>query len=159
MQSMILSSHHRARARPFIQRDQEYIIPQKSVFNKITGDSHLELEFAAFLEDCDDIISYGRNYFSVQFKIDYQNADGDISNYYPDFFVKKTEKQIYVIETKGLEDLDVPLKTARLRQWCEDVNNIQSEVTYDFVFVEEEDFHKYPPRSFGELVKNFTKYK
>jgi type III restriction enzyme len=148
-----------SKVRPFIQRDQDYIIPQKSVFNKITGDSHLELEFAAFLEDCDDIISYGRNYFSVQFKIDYQNTDGDISNYYPDFFVKKTETQIYVIETKGLEDLDVPLKTERLRQWCEDVNNIQSEVTYDFVFVEEEEFHKYPPRSFGELVKNFIKYK
>ena len=44
---------------------------------------------SAIINDCDDIISYGRNYFSVQFKIDYQNADGDISNYYPDFFVKK----------------------------------------------------------------------
>ena len=33
--------------RPFAVKDQEYLTPKKSVFNKITGDSHLELEFAA----------------------------------------------------------------------------------------------------------------
>lgn len=145
--------------RPFITKDQEYLIPKKSVFNKIIGDSHLELEFANFLENCDDIISYARNYFAVHFKIDYQNADGDISNYYPDFFVKKTNKEAYIVETKGLEDLDVPLKTERLKQWCKDINNIQSEIKYDFVFVDGEDFHKYNPQTFTELVKNFTKYK
>ncbi len=158
-ESQVINYIKLSNSRPFITTDQEYIIPKKSVFNKITGDSHLELAFAAFLENCDDIISYGRNYFAVHFKIDYQNADGNISNYYPDFFVKKTIKEIYIVETKGQEDLDVPLKIARLKQWCEDINNIQSEVTYDFVFVEEEDFYKYEPRTFTDLIRNFTKYK
>ena len=27
------------------------------------------------------------NYLAVRFKLDYINADGDISNYYPDFLV------------------------------------------------------------------------
>ena len=35
--------------RPFMVKEQESLIPQKSVFNRITGDSHFELEFAAFL--------------------------------------------------------------------------------------------------------------
>ena len=75
------------------------------MFNKIIGDSDLELEFAGFLENCEDIISYAKNYFAVNLKIDYQDHQGDIRNYYPDFIVKKSEKEIFIIETKGLEDV------------------------------------------------------
>ena len=88
------------------------MIPKKSVFNRIIGDSHFELLFAAFLDDCDDVVSYAKNYLAVDFKLDYVNADGDISNYYPDFLVKLTDKRIFIVETKGQEDLDVPLKMA-----------------------------------------------
>ena len=38
---------------------------------------------------------------SINFRIDYVNADGNISNYYPDFLVKKSEKKRYIVETKG----------------------------------------------------------
>lgn len=145
--------------RPFVAKEQGYIIPQKSIFNKIIGDSHLELIFASFLENCDDVMSYAKNYMAVHFNIDYINADGNISNYYPDFIVKTDEKHIYIVETKGLEDLDVPLKTARLKKWCDDINISQKKVKYDFVFVEEEDFNKYKPDSFEGLVKHFRKYK
>ena len=34
-------------------------------------------------------------------KLDYVNADGDISNYYPDFLVKLSAKRIFIVETKG----------------------------------------------------------
>ena len=136
------------------------VVPKLSVFNKIVGDSGLELDFAAFLENCEgEIISYAKNFMAVNFKLDYQNASGEISNYYPDFIVKKTEKEIFIIETKGLQDLDVPLKIARLKQWCEDVNSLQNEVKFDWLMVEEEGFHKYPPKAFGEVVKGFKKYK
>ncbi|HEQ99138.1 MAG TPA: type III restriction endonuclease subunit R [candidate division Zixibacteria bacterium] len=147
------------KTRPFVTKEQGYITPKKSVFNRIIGDSHLELEFAAFLEDCEDIISYVKNYFAVNFRIDYVNADGGISNYYPDFIVKKSEKEIWIVETKGLEDLDVPLKMARLRQWCEDTNKAQSKVKYDFVFVDEKSFKEFKPSSFESLLSSFTKYK
>lgn len=144
--------------RPFVTKEQGYIIPKKCVFNKIIGDSHLELLFASFLEDCDDIISYAKNYMAVHFKLDYVNSDGDISNYYPDFFVKTSEKELYIVETKGLEDLDVPLKMARLKQWCEDINRVQDKVKYAFVFVEEVNFNLYRPSSFAELIDGFTTY-
>ncbi len=147
------------KTRPFVAKEQEYIIPEKSVFNKMIGDSHLELEFVVFLEKCDDIISYVKNYFAVGFKIDYVNADGNISNYYPDFIVRKSETEVFVVETKGLEDLDVPLKMERLRQWCIDINKAQSTIRYDFIFLDEESFKKYQPKSFNELVINFREYK
>lgn len=145
--------------RPFVAKDQGYLIPKKSIFNRIIGDSHFELIFASFLEDCSDIVSYAKNYLAVHFKLDYVNADGDISNYYPDFFVKLSNKRILIIETKGQEDLDVPLKMQRLRQWCADINRIQSDITYDFVYVDQESFEQYNPTSIKQLVDGFRKYK
>ncbi|PIQ96474.1 MAG: type III restriction endonuclease subunit R [Nitrospinae bacterium CG11_big_fil_rev_8_21_14_0_20_56_8] len=145
--------------RPFVAKDQGYLIPKKSIFNKIIGDNQLELLFARFLEDCEDVVSYAKNYFAVHFMLDYVNADGDISNYYPDFLVKVSDKEIYIVETKGREDLDVPLKMERLRQWCEDINQAQAKVRCDFVYVDEESFKKYRPKAFRELVKGFVQYK
>ena len=145
--------------RPFVAKDQGYLIPKKSVFNRIIGDSRFELLFASFLEDCDDVVSYAKNYLAVHFKLDYVNGDGDISNYYPDFLVKVSDKRIVIVETKGQADLDVPLKMERLRQWCADINRVQAEVEYDFVYVDQENFEKYKPASFGQLVDGFREYK
>ena len=144
-----------SQVRPIVMNQQEFLVPQKSIFNRIAGDSHLELEFAAFLEKCDDIISYVKNYLAIQFKIDYQTAEGDISNYYPDFIVKKTNREIYIIETKGLKDLDVPLKLKRLNQWCEDINKTQKEVKFAWLFVEQEKFNRYRSNNFSQLINNF----
>lgn len=147
------------KTRPFAVKDQGYIVPRKSIFNKIVGDSHLELRFAAFLEECEDVVSYAKNYLAVHFKIDYINSDGGISNYYPDFMVKLSDKEIVIVETKGVEDLDVPLKIARLRQWCSDINTMQSDITFDFVYVDEDSFTRYSPTSFKELLSGFREYK
>ncbi len=147
------------KTRPFVAKEQGYIVPKKSIFNKIIGDSHLELQFVAFLEDCEDIISYVKNYLAVHFQIDYVKADGNISNYYPDFIVKRSLNSIVVVETKGLEDLDVPLKMKRLHDWCVDINRVQSDICYDYVFVDEESFNKYKPKSFEALMSGFREYK
>jgi type III restriction enzyme len=145
--------------RPFVAKDQAYLVPTKSVFNRIIGDSHFELLFARFLEDCSDVASHGKNYLAVHFKLDYVNTDGDISNYYPDFLVKLTDGRIVVVETKGQEDLDVPLKMQRLRQWCEDINRVQADVRYDFVYVDQESYEAFRPQSFGALLDGFRQYK
>ena len=145
--------------RPFVAKDQGYLIPKKSVFNRIIGDSHFELLFAGFLENCGDVISFAKNYLAVHFKLDYVNADGDISNYYPDFLVKLSDKKVFIVETKGQTDPDVPLKMERLGHWCDDINRAQSDVRYDFVYVDEENFNKYKPGSFQQLVQSFREYK
>ncbi|KKU50030.1 MAG: hypothetical protein UX71_C0002G0001, partial [Parcubacteria group bacterium GW2011_GWA1_47_10] len=147
-----------SRSRPFVVRDQPYLPAKKSVFNKTIGDSHLELEFASFLEDCEDIVSYVKNYFAVHFKIDYRNADGSISDYYPDFIVKVSSKEYYVIETKGREDLDDVEKIKRLEQWCEDVNANQHKATYHMLYIKQEEWEKLhqKPRNFKDLVRSFS---
>lgn len=125
----------------------------------VSGYDVLYGKVKGFLEQRNDVSSWTKNYFSVHFKLAYVNADGDISNYYPDFIVKLTKGKIVVVETKGLEDLDVPPRMARLAQWCDDMNDLQSKTEYDFVFVGDEEFKKYHPRSFVELLKLNRQYK
>jgi type III restriction enzyme len=141
-----------SRCRPFVTKEQGYLVPQKSVFNRIVGDSHFELEFASFLENCSDVVSYAKNYFAVNFKIDYIDADGAPSNYYPDFFVKISDKETWIVETKGREDLDDPKKFERLKQWCEDTNKLNRDAVFDCVLVRQEEFEKYKPRKFSDVM-------
>jgi type III restriction enzyme len=154
--------------RPFVVKDQKHLTAKKSVFNKIVGDSVLELRFAQFLERVPDVVSYAKNYFALNFKIDYIDALGNIANYYPDFIVKLSETKVYVVETKGLEDLDDPLKVKRLKQWCADVNASHSNVEFDFVYVDQEQFDRLTGQvpgsqnelaTFMDLVSSFTQYK
>jgi type III restriction enzyme len=93
----------------------------------------------------------------VHFKIDYKDADGNIKDYYPDFFVKVSEKDIYIVETKGREDLDDVEKIKRLYQWCDDINSIQNKARFNALYIKQGDYEKYTPKSFEELVKNFGK--
>jgi type III restriction enzyme len=142
-----------------IVNDQDSLIPKKSIFNRIVGDSHLELEFASFLESCPDVISYAKNNLAINFKIEYTNAVGDLAHYYPDFFVKISDDKIFIVETKGLEDQDDPLKLRRLKLWCEDVNKAQNKIKFDFLFVDQATFKNNDFSSFNDLISIFVKYK
>ncbi len=145
--------------RPFVVKDQGYMTPKNSVFNRMVGDSNLEVEFSTFLDGCKDVDAHAKNYLAVNFRLDYVNADGNICNYYPDFIVRLRDGRIIIVETKGQEDLDVPPKMERLRQWCQDVNRITDGPSYDYVFVDDVSFHLYHPQSFADVLSGFTEYK
>lgn len=144
------------KTRPFLVNDQAYVVPKKSIFNKVVGDSHFELEFAAFLDGCDDIISFIKNSQSTYFKVEYRNADGGIANYYPDFIVKESESDLWIIETKGQADLDVPLKWKRLVDWCKDASK-QSGKNIKPLYVLQTEWDKYRPKTFDQLCAMFDR--
>jgi type III restriction enzyme len=145
------------KAKPLVADNQPYLVPKKSVFNKIIGDSRFELEFAAFLEDCPDIVSFAKNYQSLGFKIEYQGEDGNIHDFTPDFLIKKSENEIYIAETKGREDLDDVRKIKRLQVWCNDVNAVQNERRYTPLYVKQElwEKHKKDLKTFKNVVESF----
>lgn len=149
-------------SKPKIAENQPFIVPKKSVFNKIIGDNPFELEFASFLESrFDDVVSYAKNTMGeggINFKIEYQAQDGNIREYYPDFFVKTNDKTFYIVETKGREDLDDIRKIQRLFVWCKDINTAQKDYTYSPVYIKQEkwDDIKNDFKSFAEVVKIFT---
>jgi type III restriction enzyme len=69
--------------RPFLVKQQPYLVPATSVFNRIVGDRGLELAFAEFLDSCPDGMSFTKNNLAIGFKLDYAKANGDLSNDYP----------------------------------------------------------------------------
>ena len=68
------------------------------------------------------------------------------------FFVKKNNKTVYIIETKGREEEDDKLKFERLQKWCKDVNSRQSRVEYKALYIKQEEWEKYKLKSFDEAV-------
>ena len=128
--------------RPKIAENQSYLIPKKSVFNKIIGDNPFELEFAGFCENkFIDVVSFAKNTFGeggVNFSIEYQKENGNIASFFPDFFVKTSPTTFFIVETKGREDLDDVRKIQRLVIWCKDINITQKEYTYTPVYIKQE---------------------
>ena len=145
--------------RPFQAKNQAFQMPKKCVFDKVIGDRGFELQFSGWLDKRNDIVSWGKNFLGVGFKLDYVNSKGQLTNYIPDFFVKLANGKHYIVETRGLEELDLPLKMERLKQWCKDVNALQDSDTWDYVYVDQMGFETYEPASFSELVKSFTRFR
>ena len=90
-----IEGHIRLRdTRPFRTEPRAFLPAKKSVFNRIVGEAHagsLELDFAAFLESATDVQSHAKNYLAIGFRLDYVKADGELSNYTPDFVVRTTD--------------------------------------------------------------------
>ncbi len=150
--------------RPFRTDPRGFVQSKRSVFNRILGESGadgLELAFAAFLEAAPDVQAHGKNYAAVGFRIDYVKSDGELSTYMPDFIVRTTDGAIWIVETKGREELDLPAKMARLRHWCADATAAEPlapGLRYGFVYVDQEGFENHPPKTFAGLVAAFREY-
>ncbi|WPH13607.1 DEAD/DEAH box helicase family protein [Variovorax paradoxus] len=150
--------------RPFRTQPRGFLIPKRSVFNRIVGEGAadgLELAFASFLDAADDVQSFGKNYMAVGFKIDYVKENGELSTYTPDFIVRTKDGAVWIVETKGREELDVPQKMRRLRQWCQDATEASKEErgpSYGLVYVDQKSFEQHKPTSFSSLVSAFRDY-
>jgi len=149
--------------RPFRTDHRPFLAAKKCLFTKTVGEANsggFELSFAAFLEAAPYVQAFAKNYFAVGFKLDYVKADGDLSNYVPDFIVRDTSGVIWIIETKGRKELDLPQKMARLKQWCADATAAEENgQRYDFIFVDQEAFEKHTPATLAALSTAFTDFK
>jgi type III restriction enzyme len=160
-----IEDHIRLRdTRPFRTENRPHLIPKKSLFSKIVGEPHaggFELTFAGFLDAAPDVVAFAKNYLAVGFKIDYVKADGDLSNYVPDFMVKTADNTVWIVETKGREERDLPQKMTRLRQWCADATSAsQAEggIVYRFVYVDQQGYERNTPKTFASLATSFTEF-
>lgn len=160
-----IEDHIRLRdTRPFRTQPRGFVVTAKSVFNRMVGEANaggLELQFAAFLEAAPDVQAHAKNYLAVGFRIDYVRANGELSTYTPDFIVRDTAGAVWIVETKGREELDLPQKMARLKQWCADASAASAAdggPRYGFVYVDQEGFERHQPQSFAALVTGFREY-
>lgn len=140
----VVSSIKISEAKPSVVKNQDFVLSEKTLFNRIIGDSRLELEFAKYLDAKPDVEAFAKNILSINFKIEYVNSRGEIANYYPDFIVKCSSNLIYVVETKGLEDTDTSRKWGRLVSWCQDASETDlNERTFRPLYVTQKNFQAY----------------
>ncbi len=96
----------------------------------------------------------------LHFKLDYVKADGDLSTYTPDFIVRTSDGTVFIVETKGRKELDLPQKMKRLAHYCADANAVEEDGTnYDLVFVDQEGFQRNTPKTFAALNTSFREYR
>ena len=160
-----IEDHIRLRdVRPFRTQHRDWLPAQRCIFNRIVGEPQaggLELRFASFLDSADGVAAFAKNYLAIGFKLDYVKGNGDLSTYTPDFIVKSDDGSIWLVETKGREELDLPRKMARLAQWCTDASAASQAAggpAYRFVYVDQARFDKHPPASLAGLVSMFRDY-
>jgi len=147
-----------SQAMPQVVSYQDHLFPTKSLLTPLIGDSDLELEFAKSLDCYKDIVSFAKNRpLGVNFYMEYQTQNGSIARYYPDFIVKKSDEEIWIIETKGLETTEAPGKFKRLLQWCQDATEYDQngKNQYNALYVVEDEWEEYRPSSFAELCELF----
>ena len=59
-----------------------------------------------------------------RFALEYISTTGALRYYYPDFVVHLRDDTHLIVETKGLEDIEVALKDRRARRWCRDARSL-----------------------------------
>jgi type III restriction enzyme len=123
----------------------------KTVFNLVACDNEFETEFASFLDKASDVAAYTKNNLYTHFSLDYQNSEGAIRYYYPDFVVRTVTGEKWLVETKGVEDVEVELKDARATQWCRDASAI-ARVAWQYLKVPYDLFQASTAATFSELV-------
>ncbi len=128
----------------------------KCIFNYVPCDSNLEVDFAKFLDKARDVEVFTKIVVKLGFHIEYVSEENILRFYYPDFLVRNASGEYWLIETKGLVDLDVPRKDKRAEKWCEDASLLTGK-KWSFLRVNQEDFQKYRFKSLKELVSIFNR--
>jgi len=123
---------------------RQWIESNKTVFNITPCYNEFEKHFAQFLDKAEDITKFAKlaeEY--TKFRIEYLNHKGAISYYYPDFVAEQKmpncSLRMWLIETKGWELPDVPLKDARAKEWCADASKL-TKTTWQYLKVKYADY-------------------
>ena len=97
---------------------------RKTVLNFTPAANELEKKFVRLLNEDDEVVAFIKNdERTLKFRIPYIDPDGYLRNYIPDF-IAKTEKTMWIIETKGRKDVDVKFKDKRTEEWCKQVSKL-----------------------------------
>ena len=133
-----------------------YFEPKKSVYTKHFLANDFEEEVNIYIDEMPDVISCIKNMGYIS--IPYIDNEGISRSYIPDFFVKLGDKEICVVETKGAEHINDPIKKNALEKKIEEINKIYK-VKYSSLYVKYNEFKKLQNKpstfkNFYELFKS-----
>lgn len=135
---------------------RDWVELDKTVFNVTPCFNDFEKNFATFLDKADDITKFAKLAETyTRFPIEYLSDRGAIRYYYPDFVAEQKLSNgttcMWIIETKGWEDKDVPFKDARAKDWCKTVTELTGQL-WDYIKVPYCSFVNSSFKTFDSLI-------
>ena len=124
---------------------------RKTVFNRVPCDSNFEADFARFLDKAPDVARFAKLPLQFGFSIPYTDTRGNLRHYYPDFVVVDHDGVSYLVETKGLEDIEVTRKDRSAIIWTEQATALTGQA-WRYVKVLQGGFQDLTPAAFADCV-------
>jgi len=124
---------------------------RKCVFNLVPCDNDFEYEFAKFLESAKDVVAFSKLPQQFGFSIEYTDNNANLRYYYPDFVVKTETEEMWLVETKGQESLEVAYKDRAAQMWCENATILTGQ-QWRYVKVPQKEYYKLQPVEFYDLL-------
>ena len=124
---------------------------RKTVFNKVACDNDYEVAFARFLDNANDVATFGKLPRQFGFSIPYTDTRGNLRHYYPDFVVVDDDGISYLVETKGREDIEVARKDRSAIIWAEQATALTGQ-EWRYVKVLQTDFQEHAPATFADCA-------
>ena len=132
----------------------EVLEARKCVLSLVPCNNKFERQFAAFLENAADVRAFSTLPLQFGFSIEYTDNQANLRYYYPDFVVKTDLDEMWLVETKGQESIDVRYKDAAALLWCENASRLTGQ-RWRYVKVPQKEYDKLQPIEFSDL-QTFT---
>ncbi|WP_199247629.1 DEAD/DEAH box helicase [[Phormidium] sp. ETS-05] len=134
----------------------------KTLFNLVSCHQELEVAVTKFCDRAPDVAAFAKNAGSQCLRIDYLAQGDRLAFYTPDFFIRTTQGNYYLVETKGREDRDVPLKAKTAIAWCAaasisplspDGKESKGEGTWEYLYIPQGVFERMAGDTVVELAR------
>ncbi|MBI4667473.1 MAG: DEAD/DEAH box helicase family protein [Nitrospinae bacterium] len=125
-----------------------------TLFNLVPCNRELEVAMAQFIDRAHiggDVAAFAKNAGPQCLRIDYLSDGFRLAFYTPDFFVRAKDGNYYLIETKGREDRDVPLKARAAVEWCKSASS--KDAKWEYVYVPQGVFSGASCKTVSELAR------
>lgn len=109
------------RWRPFqvTHSERHPVLPAaRTPFNLVPCNRALEQAATEFLNNAPDVAAFCKNAGPQALRLDFMGGGNRIATYTPDFIVRLQDGSYLLLETKGREDLEVPMKARAAAEWC-----------------------------------------
>ena len=107
--------------------------------------------FAKFLQNAGDVERFAKLPQQFGFVIDYTDNTGNLRYYEPDFVAVAADGVHYLIETKGLEDVNVANKDRAAQLWCENASSLTGK-PWAYIKVRQTEYNALQPSNLTDLL-------
>ena len=125
-----------------------------TLFNLVPCNREFEVAMSHFLDHAPDVRAFCKNAGPQALRIDYLSQKRSLALYTPDFIARLNRKEYTLIETKGREDRDVPLKARAAVAWCEAAS--QDGVKWSYLYIPQAVFEDISDNKLRTLLRMCT---